>query len=192
MTNNTKDEKKALRALYREKREALDINIRRVWDEAICTAVAASASFRYANTVLGYFPFGFEIDIRPLLLRTLEAGKRLALPRTYGKGLMSFHYVTSLDELVSGTYDIPEPREDAPLYEDSPATLCLVPGMLFDRTGLRIGYGGGYYDRFLRDHELNTLGIIYRSFVLPSVPGGRYDRHVAALATERGILPTRP
>ena len=192
MTNNTKDEKNTLRAIYREKREALDAETRRPWDEAICAAVAASASFRYADIVLGYSPFGFEIDVTPLLLRTLEAGKRIALPRTYGKGLMNFHYVTSLDELESGAYGILEPREDAPLYEDVPATLCLVPGILFDRTGLRIGYGGGYYDRFLRDHEVNTLGIIYRSFVLPSVPGGRYDRHVSAIATERGILPTRP
>ena len=192
MMNNTRDEKNALRATYRKKREALDPALCKAWDSAICEAVAASASFRYADVVLAYSPFGFEIDITPLLSRTLALGKRLALPRTYGKGLMSFHYVNGLDGLSPGSYGILEPSEDAPLYEDTPATLCLVPGILFDRRGLRIGYGGGYYERFLRDHAVNTLGIIYRDFVLPTVPGGRYDRHVAALATERGILPTRP
>ena len=191
MTNNTKDEKNTLRATYRAKREALDPDCRRAWDNTICEVVAASASFRYADVVLGYSPFGFEIDITPLLLRTLASGRRLALPRTYGKGLMQFHYVGSLNELTPGAYGILEPNENAPLYEDTPATLCLVPGILFDRRGLRIGYGGGYYDRFLRDHAVNTLGIIYRDFLLPAVPGGRYDRHVAAIATERGILPAK-
>ena len=192
MIHNTKDEKNNLRALYRKKREELSLEERAAWDAAICNAVAASASFRYADVVLAYAPFGFEIDITPLLLRTLMLKKRLALPRTHGKGIMSFHYVETLDTLIPGTYGILEPREDAPLYEDTPATLCLVPGILYDRRGLRIGYGGGYYDRFLRDHPVNTLGIIYRDFVLPSIPGGKYDRHVTALATERGILPAQP
>lgn len=190
MTNNTKDEKSALRAAYRAKRVALDTEVRRIWDKRICEAVERSASFRYADVILAYFPFGFEIDIRPLLTRALSLGKRLALPRTHGKGLMTFHYIDTLDGLEKGAYGIPEPNESAPLYETAPATLCLVPGIVFDRTGLRIGYGGGYYDRFLRDGAINTLGIIYSDFVLPSIPGGRYDRHVAALATERGILPT--
>lgn len=189
--NNTRDEKNALRAAYRAKREALAMDTRHTWDSAICEIVAASASFRYADVVLAYSPFGFEIDIKPLLLRTLALGKRLALPRTYGKGLMSFHYTDTLDGLVPGTYGIPEPSENAPIYEAVPATLCLVPGIVFDRRGLRIGYGGGYYDRFLRDNTVNTLGIIYRDFVLPTVPGGKYDRRVVALATERGILPTQ-
>ena len=189
--NNTRDEKNSLRALYRARREALTKEERTAWDRAICDTVTASASFRYADVVLGYAPFGFEIDIKPLLLRTLEVKKRLALPRTYGKGIMSFHYVETLEDLIPGAFGILEPKEDAPLYEDAPATLCLVPGILFDRRGLRIGYGGGYYDRFLRDHPVNTLGIIYRSFVLPTSPGGKYDRHVTALATERGILPTQ-
>ena len=186
---NMKEEKAALRARYRALREALPPELRRERDESLCKAVADCASYRYAECLLAYAPIGCEIDVLPLVRRALAEGRRVALPRTLGAGIMSFHYIASEEELTVGRFGIREPREDAPLFRDTPFALCLVPGMVFDRSGLRIGYGGGYYDRFLRDREIATLGIVYRDFILPSLPGGRYDRRVAALATERGILP---
>ena len=190
--NNTKDEKKTLRAKYRAAREALTREERAPMDERICEVIASCASYRYAEVILGYVPFGFEVDITPLLRRAIADGKRLALPRTYGRGEMTFRYASSLTELSPGKYGIPEPQEECPPYEGSPATLCLVPAIVYDRNGRRIGYGGGYYDRFLRAFPVTALGVIYRAFVLPSLPLGRYDYAVTALATERGILPTQP
>ena len=190
--NNTKDEKKALRAKYRAEREKLTPEERAPMDARLCEVIAACASDRYAEVSLGYVPFGFEVNITPLLQRVLDDGKRLALPRTYGRGEMTFRFVSSLDALTPGTYGIPEPPEDCPAYQGSPATLCLVPGIVYDRNGRRIGYGGGYYDRFLRAYPVTALGVIYRQFVLPTLPLGRYDHAVSALATDRGILATRP
>ena len=176
MTNTTKDEKSLLRADYRAKREALPPEVRQPWDERICRAVAASASFRYADVVLGYHPFGFEIDITPLLKEALALGKRLALPRTHGKGVMTFHYIDDLSGLIPSAYGIPEPREDAPLYEDTPATLCLVPGIIFDRRGLRIGYGGGYYDRFLAAEPNHpTVALCYEFQMVETLPTEEFD-----------------
>lgn len=192
MNNNTKDEKKALRAYYRTAREALTPEERAPMDARICEVIASCASYRYAETVLGYVPFGFEVNIMPLLARVLADGKRLALPRTYGRGEMTFRYVTTLDSLQLGSYGIPEPSEECPPYEGSPATLCLVPAIVYDRHGRRIGYGGGYYDRFLRSFAVTALGVIYRSFVIPALPLGRYDHALPAIATERGILPIQP
>ena len=101
---------------------------------------------------------------------------------------MTFHYVTSLSELSPGRYGILAPPEENAIYTPIPTTLCLVPGMVFDRHGYRIGYGGGYYDRFLRDFDGSAVGLVYRDHLLPSLPHGRYDLAVSALVTEDGIL----
>lgn len=187
---NLKEVKNSLRATWRSRREALSPEERLRRDTAVCETVATSASYRYADTLLGYAPIGCEIDVWPLLDRALAEGRRVALPRTHGEGVMTFHYVGSLGEVTAtGAFGIREPREDAPLYTGEGTALLLVPGMVFDRDGFRIGYGGGYYDRFLRDRRIATLGIVYRDFILPRLPRGRYDRAVGALATDRGILP---
>lgn len=189
---NTKEEKAALRRLWRERREALSPEVRSERDARLCRAIAECASYRYAECLLAYAPIGAEIDVMPLVRLALSEGRRVALPRTHGGGVMTFHRITSEEELICGSFGIREPREDAPLFEGASPSLCLVPGIVFDRRGLRIGYGGGYYDRFLGSRRIATLGIVYRDFILPSLPGGRYDQRVAALATERGILPTQP
>ena len=190
--NNMKDEKKAMRALWRAKREEVSPEDKAAWDARICEVITSCASYRYAEVILAYSAFGFEIDINPVIDCALRDGKRVALPRTYGRGEMTFHYITTREGLDVGMYGILCPAADAPAYTGAPATLCLVPGIVFDKHGLRIGYGGGYYDRFLRTSEVTPLGVIYRSFVLPTLPGGHYDHFVTALATERGILPTQP
>ena len=192
MMNNMKDEKKAMRAAWRAKREAVSPEDKAAWDARICDVITSCASYRYAEVILAYAAFGFEIDVNPVIDRALRDGKRVALPRTYGRGEMTFRYITDRGALEEGMYGILCPSDSCPAYEGAPATLCLVPGIVFDKHGLRIGYGGGYYDRFLRASEVTPLGVIYRSFVLPTLPGGHYDHFVTALATERGILPIQP
>ncbi len=189
---NVKEQKDALRALYKQKREALSPSLREERDARLCRLIEASASYRYAETLLTYAPIGAEINVMPLLRAALSAGKRVALPRTLERGVMTFHYITAEEELLPGRFGIREPREDAPLFTAAPSTLMLVPGIVFDEGGRRIGYGGGYYDRFLRTHEVATLGLVYRDFILPTLPHGHYDRRVSALATDKGILPIRP
>lgn len=187
-----KEQKAALRKVYKAKREALPEDERRARDVRICETVLGSASYRYASTVLAYAPIGAEIDIFPLILSALDEGKQVALPKTHGDGIMTFHYIASPEELVVGGFGIREPRRGAKPFEGAPSTLMLVPGIVFDEGGRRIGYGGGYYDRFLRVHKVATLGLVYRDFILPALPYGRYDRCVAALATEAGIKQTQP
>ncbi|MBQ2718502.1 MAG: 5-formyltetrahydrofolate cyclo-ligase [Clostridia bacterium] len=184
-----KDEKSALRALYKEKREAMPREERAVLDRAVCDTLAAASSYRHASVLLGYAPHGAEIDVTPLLRRALAEGKRVALPRSARGGEMTFHYISSLEELAPGLYGIQEPPEGCPAYAGEPASLCLVPAFVFDREGFRIGYGGGYYDRFLRGYGGTAIGVIYRDHVRERLPRGRYDLAVTALATDRGILP---
>ena len=100
---------------------------------------------------------------------------------------MEFKVVKELDCLSAGSYSIPEPPVDAETVTDLSGTVCLVPGLVFDKAGYRVGYGKGYYDRFLSTYPGTKLGIVYSDFILDRVPRGRFDRRVDTLVTERGV-----
>ena len=179
-----------LRQEYLSKRAALPAEEKRQRDEKINRLILSSASFRYANTVLAYFPRESEIDVRPVLLEALALGKRVALPRVEGEHRMTYRLIESFDGLMPGAFGILEPGADAPVYVEraGDTSLCLVPGVIFDVHGFRIGYGGGYYDRFLHDYNGASAGIVYRDFILPSLPHGRFDLALPVMITDGGIV----
>ena len=179
-----------LRNQYLQKRAALSAEEKAKRDEKINRLILSSASFRYAKTILAYYPREGEVDLRPALETALAQGKRVALPRVEGDHLMTYRLVCSLDGLVSGAFGLLEPSADTPIYEEvaGETALCLVPGVVFDRYGYRIGYGGGYYDRFLHAYSGASAGVIYRDFILPSLPRGRYDLALPVMITDGGII----
>lgn len=179
-----------LRNEYLAKRAALSAEEKEKRDEKINRLILSSASFRYAKAILAYYPREGEVDVRPMLAAALAQGKRVALPRVEGEHLMSYRLVSSLDGLVPGAFGLLEPPADAPVYETSATdtSLCLVPGVVFDVHGYRIGYGGGYYDRFLHDYTGASAGVVYRDFILPSLPRGRFDLALPVMITDGGIL----
>ncbi len=187
---NVKEEKKALRAEYRRRRAELDIEAKKELDSEICRQIISLACFRFADTVLMYYPIKGEIDITPVALEALRRGKRVAYPVCMPDGeTMTFRYVRDLSCLrEKGSYSIPEPEDSAPELEDGRNALCIVPAFAFDRKGYRLGYGGGYYDRFLRGFEGTALGAIYEDFLTDALPRGYYDIAVDVIVTERGSL----
>ncbi len=182
--------KLALRSKYAALRKQIPEDVRRDIDEKICRALITSASFRYARCILAYAPKTPEVDIMPAVLEALKQGKRVAFPLCCEEHTIRFFYAGP-EELVSGAFGIREPACNALPCTDFQGAICLVPGLLFDTAGYRIGYGKGYYDRFLSDFPGATLGIVRRDFILPSLPQGRYDRPVGALISERGVQATR-
>lgn len=113
----------------------------------LCSMVLETDAYRQAHTIYGYLPFNQEVDTLPLLQQALADGKQVALPKCRGKE-MDFILLSDLSRIRHTAFGVPEPLEDTPLACDSSA-LVIVPGLVFDRRGYRIGYGGGYYDRFL-------------------------------------------
>ena len=106
---------------------------------------------------------------------------------------MSYRAVSSLDELAPAAYGIPEPPEDAPVYDpakDSGSAICFVPGLVYDRMGYRVGYGKGFYDRYLSAFSGCKIGVVYSDYILKSVPRGRFDVKVDILLTEKGVKMT--
>lgn len=100
---------------------------------------------------------------------------------------MTYHLVNSVDELLPGAYKIPEPHARKPEYKDDGKALCLVPALVYDTDGYRLGYGKGYYDRYLTNFSGSTAGVIYSDFICDRVPRGRFDLAVEILVTEKGV-----
>ncbi len=127
-----------------------------------------------------------------LINHCLRLGKKLACPRCNDMdGHMSFYYVNSSSCLQTGSYSILEPTGDClPVEEDvltDGKTVCIVPGLSFDSFGMRLGYGKGYYDRFLRSFGGRSIGLCYESFLSDRLPTAEHDIGVDIIITERGV-----
>ena len=184
--------KTEIREYYLAKRRGLEDAERAEKNEKICKNMLGSATFRYADIILMYYPKPDEIDIRPVAEAARAAGKKIAFPRCNpADHTMVFHYVSSLDELLPGSYNLMEPAESLPAFTPELAekcnVACIVPAVVFDKKGFRIGYGGGYYDRYLAGFRGTKVGFAYRDFIVNSVPHGRFDLTVDVMITERGL-----
>jgi len=131
-------------------------------------------AYRRAETIYGYMPYNQEVRTVPILEQALRDGKKVAVPKCYGQE-MRFLYLTDLSLVEKGYAGIPEPIADAPVAQDRTA-LVLMPGMAFDPQGHRIGYGGGFYDRFLvEEPEHPTVALCYDFQVLPELETEEFD-----------------
>ncbi len=189
-----KKEKEEMRAKYLEKRRALDPGIKRRRDEKICSHAFSLASYRFAKYVLLYAPTDDEIDVMPIALDALAKGKRVAFPKCYPDShTMEYRIVSSPDELESGAFGLREPTVASPLFDaerDGGDAVCFVPGLVYDTKGYRVGYGKGFYDRYLSSFGGNIVGVVYSDSILAEVPRGRFDVKIKILLTEKGVVVT--
>ena len=121
---------------------------------------AETEQYKQAKTIYGYLPYNQEVRTTAMLQQALDDGKRVAVPKCYGDE-MRFIYLDDLSKVEKGYCNIPEPIADEPIADD-PTALVLMPGLAFDPQGHRMGYGGGFYDKFLAaepDHP--TLALCY-------------------------------
>lgn len=187
-------EKKLLRTQYLQLRGALSPEQKQQMDEALRQTVLALPEFQSCGCLLCYAPTRGEIDLLPLARQALAMGKEVAFPISHTEDCtLTFHTVTSLDQLTVGAYGILEPPKDAPKAQNHPKTLCLVPALSFDREGYRLGYGKGYYDRFLPTFRGMSVGLIYSDCLSNRLPRNETDRPVHRIFTEKGEpLPNEP
>ena len=181
-----------IRKQHMDRRSAIPAEIRKVKDERICRNIISSAAFRYADVILLYYPVKGEVDILPLMQAALNAGKKVGFPRCFApERSMTFHYVSSEEDFEKGTYGLREPFASLPAFDPridgDLNVLCIVPAVVYDRRGYRIGYGGGYYDRFFGQFKPASIGVAYEEFIVKTVPHGRYDISVDVVVSERGI-----
>lgn len=158
-------DKKALRReISAQKRsmtaEQIESASRRLADQLFATD-----AYQQAQSIYGYLSYNQEVRTESILRRAMIDGKRVAVPKVYGDD-MKFIWIEDLDLVAPGYYDIPEPIADGPVADDEMA-LVLMPGLAFDPEGHRLGYGGGFYDRYLaahHDHKLVALCYDFQMF----------------------------
>ena len=183
------EEKKSARKIYRRMRSELSSNDRRYLDLALLTHITNNTAFISADTVLCYYSVKGEPDVLPIAKYALNLGKKVAFPISHIEDrMLTFHIVTSLSELTEGAYGIPEPNVKAPAPTVSKNTVCIVPALAFDKNGKRLGYGGGYYDRFLSTFDGVAIGLAYNCFIAQELPTDEYDATMDIIITEKGEI----
>ncbi len=158
-------------------------------DTAVLSKLVALPEYRNAKLVLTYVSTAIEVDTHALICRALSDGKRVAVPYCVpGKIEMLFCEITSLSDLAPGSFGVLEPDPEKQIVLDSfPNSVCILPGLAFDLCGYRLGYGKGYYDRFLSRYHGKNVGVCYNACLKPVLPHGRYDKMVSVLVTEKFV-----
>lgn len=167
-------DKKALRAEIRTKKRAMTAQEIEEKSAALAEAFYKTAEYKNAKTIYGYLPYNQEVRTTQMLAHALVDGKQVAVPKVYGDE-MKFILLSDLSQVAKGYAGIPEPIADGPVAAD-PTALVLMPGLAFDPEGHRLGYGGGFYDKFLAaepDHP--TLALCYDFQMLPHLDTESYD-----------------
>jgi len=167
-------DKKELRAMIRQKKRAMSEGEICQRSEALGKLFRESNLYRQANTIYGYLPYNQEVRTVAMLEQAILDGKRVAVPKVYGEE-MRFIYIEDMSAVEKGYAGIPEPVADGPIADDEKA-LVLMPGLAFDPQGHRIGYGGGFYDRFLeKEPQHPTLALCYEFQMLPHLETEEHD-----------------
>lgn len=179
--------KAGLRKEYLARRKRLGARPQR--NLAIFQSLVSWEGYQKAPWVLLYLSTGEEVDTRRILEDALSRGKAVYAPvcRAGEEGQMDFYRVRFPGLLAPGAYGILEPPREEPMpAQVPPGALCLVPGLAFDQRGYRLGYGKGYYDRFLQKRQVRAVGLCYQALFVPSLPEGPFDQRVEAVITEQG------
>ena len=177
-------DKRALRRESGAKKRAL--TAREIEDRSriLADKLYKTPQYQNARSVYAYLSFNQEVRTRPIIERAWSDGKRVAVPKVIGDE-MRFIWIDDFDHLAEEAHGISEPVGDGP-QADNPGALVLVPGLAFDLNGHRVGYGGGFYDRFLaREPDHPTVALCYDFQLLSEIKVEDYDMPVQRVITDR-------
>ncbi len=153
-------------------------------ESQIITRIRSLPQYREARTVALYVPVRGEVDLLPLLKDT---GKTTLFPKVHGEDL-AFYPAAGVDTFIPGRFGIPEPPE-CPIFPVSGIDLMFVPGISFDRTGHRIGYGKGYYDRLMQANvHVITIGVCFDECLVDRLPADSWDVQVEYVVTQTEVF----
>lgn len=184
--------KPELRVRFKEMREGLTKDYRRSLDYEIESRILCSAFYSEADIIFTYVSVEPEPDTLGIIHSAFANGKKVAVPKCGEKGEMEFYFIKSFSDLKKGKYGLLEPdSEKCKKAVPTEKSLCIVPGLSFDAKGYRLGRGGGYYDRFLKDYKGKSAGICYNSFLRLALPKDAFDIPVDIIVTENFLREVR-
>ena len=182
------ERKRDTRRSVLHERDALLEEDRRARSAAITERVMALPEIRSTRTVMAFWSFGSEFDTSGLIEALHAAGKRVVLPRVDGREVAAVVYVPG-DPTAATSFGAMEPTT-AGIVRPTEIDVVIAPGVAFDRNGRRVGYGRGFYDRFLRTVRADTpvIGVAFAVQLVDEVPRAEHDRLVDVVVTEEELI----
>lgn len=176
----------------KKRSDGLDLDYVRQTDRSIYLQAVSLREYREAGTVFCYVGMAGEINTRPILSRILADGKCLGVPRCIGRGVMEVREITDLSQLHPGKYGILEPEKERPLVPPAQIDLAFVPCLSCSRDGVRLGYGGGYYDRYLAQTACAKIALCREKMIEERLPAQQWDIRMDGVLTEKGYRQANP
>lgn len=186
--NDSAAQKRRLREELKKRRDGLEARYSQEADSGIFRRAVSLPEYLSARTVFCYAGTRNEINTRPILEHVLSSGKRLGVPRCIAEGVMEVRAVTDMGQLRPGMYGILEPGKECPVIPPGEIDLAFVPCLSCSRDGLRLGYGGGYYDRYLAQTDCIKTALCREKMMSEEIPAQEWDLKMDSVITENGYI----
>ena len=185
-------DKAEFRKVMKRKRSALSAERILMYSGCIAENLVGRKEYADASVLLAYVSFSSEVNTHFLIEKAWRDGKRVAVPKCVDDQKLEFEYIHSFDDLAPGKFGIPEPMTgESVKYEPDDKCLVLLPGVAYTNSGDRLGYGGGYYDRYLKKHEsIPRVMLAYSLQEAEELPVDEQDVPADMIVTEIGCIDT--
>ncbi len=181
-------EKKSLRSLLLEKRDNTSFDFMKIVSVKMQKGLKKINVFRNAKKIGAYYPIGSEILTQDIIQELLSNGKDVFLPKVIGENI-EFRKIADFSSLEKGSFDIMEPKDGCQI--DNNLDVVLVPTVGISPIGVRLGYGHGFYDRFLSEHKTITISLTFEKQIVKNIPKSEHDIIIDWIVTEDRILKTQ-
>ena len=182
--------KKEMRDKYKQIRRDMPVNVKTERDYQIFSRLVDMETYKKSELILTYVSTDIEVDTIQFIEHALNDNKTVAVPRCVdGTRNMDFYIIKSIDDLESGSFSVQEPSpEKCEKLKKFDNAFCIVPALVYDSYGYRLGYGKGYYDRFLSAHKnMYLVGIGYCCCMVTKLIHGYFDVAVNTIVTEKYV-----
>ncbi len=180
-------EKTSLRKLLLEKRDGTSFDLMKIASKSIQKKLKKIESFSNAQKIGAYYPIGSEMLTQDIMQEALSEGKEIFLPKVVGKNI-EFRKIQNFSNLEKGSFDIMEPRDECAV--NNKLDVILVPTVGISPKGVRLGYGFGFYDRFLAENKIDTISLTLEKQIIKNIPRSDHDVIINWIVTEDKIIDT--
>ena len=178
-------EKTPLRKILLDKRDSTSFDLMKISSSQIHKRIKKIELFRNAKKIGAYYPIGSEILTQEIIQEAISNGKEVYLPKVRGKNI-EFRKISDFTSLETGSFDIMEPRQECPI--DNNLDVLLVPTVGISPNGIRLGYGYGFYDRFLAKNKIATIALTLEKQIIRNIPKAEHDVLIDWIVTEDRVL----
>ncbi len=192
MNEFQESEKNKLRYEYLKKRDKIEPFLRYTYSTMILSKIKKMKEYEDSKIVMFYLSYGSEVITDMMINEFLSDGKEVAVPviQNPGDGIMTAVKIDKLEDCIDKVYGIRQPEfNEDDVVAGNEIDLIFVPGIAFDTNGYRIGYGKGYYDRWLKGTDVSKrVGIAFEVQLIEKIPNGKYDLPVGRVLTEKRVI----